>query len=77
MRQNSVAQFLQFLKHLLCTMQSGNVGRDILTLCSHTDILEAARADADRIMNDPEGTDLGFVNDYMDEVSSSDNSDII
>jgi ATP-dependent DNA helicase RecG len=59
------------------TMQSGNVGRDILTLCSHTDILEAAIADADRIMSDPEGTDLGFVNDYMDEVSSSDNSDII
>ena len=25
MRQNSVAQFFQFLKHWLCNMQSGNV----------------------------------------------------
>ncbi len=59
------------------TMQSGNYRRDILALCRYTDILEAAIRDADSIMTDPAGTDLGHVEDYMQASAESDNSDIL
>lgn len=62
---------------IMGTMQSGNYSRDILTLCRYTDILEAAIADADIIMADPEGTDLDYVETYMKGSAESDNSDII
>ncbi|MBQ3291786.1 MAG: ATP-dependent DNA helicase RecG [Mogibacterium sp.] len=62
---------------IMGTMQSGNYNRDILTLCRYTDILEAAIADADRIIADPGETDLAYVEDFMNDTAESDNSDII
>ena len=59
------------------TLQSGNAGRDIIALCRYTDILEAAVEDADRIMSDPDGTDLGHVEEYMLASAEADNSDIL
>ena len=59
------------------TMQSGNYRRDIFALCRYTDILEAAIHDADQIMEDPAGTDLAHVTDYMHASAESDNSDIL
>ncbi len=59
------------------TMQSGNYRKDIIALCRYTDILEAAIEDADRIMKEPDGTDLGRVEDYMASTAESDNSDIL
>jgi ATP-dependent DNA helicase RecG len=59
------------------TMQSGNYSRDILALCRYTDILEAAIQDADRIMEEPDGTDLRHVEEYMLSAAESDNSDIL
>lgn len=59
------------------TMQSGNYSRDIIALCRYTDILEAAIQDADRIMQEPDGTDLGHVEEYMLAGAESDNSDIL
>ena len=61
------------------TMQSGPSGsyRDILALCSYTDILEEAIRDAAEIMEDPKGTDLDHVRAYMTETAGSDNSNII
>lgn len=59
------------------TMQSGRYDKNIVTLCRYTDILEAAIQDADRIMQDPAGTDLSHVEDYMQASSESDNSDIL
>ncbi len=59
------------------TMQSGNYSRDIMALCRYTDILEAAIQDADRIIADPKGTDLGYIEDYMASSAESDNSDVL
>jgi ATP-dependent DNA helicase RecG len=59
------------------TMQSGNYSRDILALCRYTDILEAAIQDADRIMEEPDGTDLRHVEEYMLAAAETDNSDIL
>jgi ATP-dependent DNA helicase RecG len=59
------------------TMQSGNHSRDIIALCRYTDILEAAVEDADMIMADPDGTDLGHVEEYMLASAEADNSDIL
>lgn len=62
---------------IMGTMQSGNVSRDILTLCRYTDILETAIKDSDSIMEDRQGTDLDYVREYMMHETESDNSDII
>ncbi len=62
---------------IMGTMQSGNYRRDILALCGYTDILEAAMADADRIMASPQGTDLEHVRAYMKSSAETDNSDIL
>lgn len=62
---------------IMGTMQSGNYRRDILALCGYTDILEAAMADADRIMASPQGTDLEHVRAYMRSSAETDNSDIL
>lgn len=59
------------------TMQSGNYRRDIIALCRYTDILEAAIQDADRIIREPDGTDLRHVEDYMTEAAETDNSNIL
>ncbi len=62
---------------IMGTLQSGAGGRNILSLCTHTDILEAAIEDADCIMNDKSGTDLSVIQDYMITQAETDNSDII
>lgn len=59
------------------TMQSGNYNKDIIALCRYTDILEAAICDADRIMQNPDGTDISHVEDYMKASTENDNSDIL
>lgn len=62
---------------LMGTMQSGNYRKDIISLCRYTDILEAAIQDADSIMEEPGGTDLRHVEEYMRSGEDSDNSDIL
>ena len=62
---------------IMGTMQSGNYSRDILALCRYTDILEAAMQDADSIMDSPDGTDLKYVEEYMNSNAETDNSNIL
>lgn len=62
---------------IMGTMQSGNYSRDIIALCRYTDILEAAIQDADRLIADPQDTDLTHVEEYMSASSETDNSDIL
>ena len=62
---------------LMGTMQSGNYSSDVLALSRYTGILEAAIEDADRIMKDPAGTDIGHAYERMARESASDNSNII
>lgn len=62
---------------IMGTMQSGNYSRDIIALCRYTDILEAAIQDADRIIADPQDTDLTHVEEYMASSADTDNSDIL
>jgi ATP-dependent DNA helicase RecG len=59
------------------TMQSGNYNSDVLALSRYTDILEAAVADADRIMEEPGDTDTAYAYERMIQVSAGDNSNII
>ena len=59
------------------TMQSGNYNSDVLALSRYTDILEAAVADADRIMEEPGDTDVSYAYERMIQVSAGDNSNII
>lgn len=62
---------------IMGTMQSGVAAGNILALCTHVDILEAAIQDADRIMQDKSRTDLSCVESYMLSQAEKDNSNII
>ena len=62
---------------IMGTVQSGNLNSNILTLSRNTALLEAAMADADRIMNTDTETDMDYAYDHIMKDAANDNSDII
>ncbi|MBQ0040737.1 MAG: ATP-dependent DNA helicase RecG [Clostridiales bacterium] len=60
---------------IMGTMQSGNYQSAILSLCRYSEILDMAIKDAERILEEPEGTDLEFARNYI--ASITDNSRIL
>lgn len=60
---------------IMGTMQSGNYQSAILSLCRYSEILDMAIKDAERILEEPEGTNLDFVRNFVDNIT--DNRDII
>ena len=62
---------------IMGTVQSGNLNSNILTLSRNTALLEAAMADADRIMNTDNETDMEYAYNHIMKDEANDNSDII
>ena len=62
---------------IMGTVQSGNLNSNILTLSRNTALLEAAMADADRIMNTENKTDMEYAYNHIMKDAANDNSDII